>query len=446
MGLRRHQVENLLLRGPVFYWRARIPVGFAASTRNGRLSLSLRLSDRKKASLVARRLNAVLLQMEMMPDARMATKEQLTRIFVLEIEAMRDEIEALDRAAKHLGNLRDPAHREADRQVGWAYRLLQAYGTKEEVAFGEGSEAREALLDAGAEPYEIPFIAATYQSERREALADREGRTRSRFMRDVLYRMNQVGIEDTILNREAAKEEVYRARAEALLASASNPRKPKLSGSAPEPERMPIESIPVAPPPKPDVLWNADPEEAALGPMVASADDAVPSSSPAGPASTFIASAEALYSTPAPAAASGKGRARRDLPLSGFDRELEKLISNHRDEWEDDTASDVRVLVGVFRGILEEHGVMHSGEITQEHVAALRQHFNHILPHWGRSPHLRSLSPRELRETSRRRVEEDEAKGKETRLGLKPATIRRHLGNLDHFLKHLRSSYFTVPE
>ena len=265
-------------------------------------------------------------------------------------------------------------------------------------------------------------------------------------MRDVLYRMNQVGIEDTILNREAAKEEVYRARAEALLASASNPRKPKLSGSAPEPERMPIESIPVAPPPKPDVLWNADPEEAALGPMVASADDAVPSSSPAGPASTFIASAEALYSTPAPAAASGKGRARRDLPLSGFDRELEKLISNHRDEWEDDTASDVRVLVGVFRGILEEHGVMHSGEITQEHVAALRQHFNHILPHWGRSPHLRSLSPRELRETSRRRVEEDEAKGKETRLGLKPATIRRHLGNLDHFLKHLRSSYFTVPE
>jgi hypothetical protein len=30
--------------------------------------------------------------------------------------------------------------------------------------------------------------------------------------------------------------------------------------------------------------------------------------------------------------------------------------------------------------------VTHSGEITQEHVAALRQHFNHIVPTWGRSP------------------------------------------------------------
>lgn len=64
MGLRRHEVENLVLRGPIFYWRARIPAGLAASTRNARLSLSLRLSDRKKASLVGRRLNALLLQVE----------------------------------------------------------------------------------------------------------------------------------------------------------------------------------------------------------------------------------------------------------------------------------------------------------------------------------------------------------------------------------------------
>ncbi|MBN9249187.1 MAG: hypothetical protein BGO03_18720 [Mesorhizobium sp. 61-13] len=114
MGLRRHQIENLILRGPVFYWRARITVRFAAATGNGRLSLSLRLSDRKKASVVARRLNAILLQLELMPMARMSTKEQLTKIFVLEIDAMRDEIEALDRSAKRRGTLRDPEHREAE--------------------------------------------------------------------------------------------------------------------------------------------------------------------------------------------------------------------------------------------------------------------------------------------------------------------------------------------
>jgi len=100
MGLRRHQVENLVLRGPIFYWRARIPVGFTAAGRNARLSLSLRLSDRKKASVVARRLNAMLLQMELVPMVRMATREQLTRIFALEAEAMREEIEALDLSAK----------------------------------------------------------------------------------------------------------------------------------------------------------------------------------------------------------------------------------------------------------------------------------------------------------------------------------------------------------
>lgn len=114
MAARRHQVENLVLRGTVFYWRPRIPVGFAAVGNSARLSLSLRLSDRKKASLMARRLNALLHEIEVRPAARMSTKEQLSKIFALEIEAMHDEIEGLDRAAKHVGTSRDPLHREAD--------------------------------------------------------------------------------------------------------------------------------------------------------------------------------------------------------------------------------------------------------------------------------------------------------------------------------------------
>jgi len=440
MGLRRHQIENLILRGPVFYWRARIPVRFAAATGSCRLSLSLRLSDRKKASVVARRLNALLLQLELIPMARMATKEQLTKIFAIEIDAMRDEIEALDRSAKRRGTLRDPEHREADRQVGWAYRLLHAYGITEELSFGEGSEVREALIEAGAEPDDIPFIASTYRSERQGALSDREGRTRSPFLRDVLHRMGQVGLDDTALNRDAASEEVFRARADALLASAVDPRRPKLSGAAREPEQVSRDAIPVAPPAKPRVLWNADLEEASVAQMTAARQVSYQ------PASTATESQPAKPENPVPAVASGKSKARKDLLLSGFDEQVEKLIANNQDQWEEDTASDVRVLVGIFRGILEEHGVTHSGEITQEHVAALRQHFNHILPHWGRSPRLRRLSPSELREESRKAADEVQENGKTTRLGLTPATIRRHLGNLDHFLKHLRSSYFTVPE
>ncbi|MGN6143875.1 MAG: hypothetical protein ACTHOP_09820 [Mesorhizobium sp.] len=94
---------------------------------------------------MARRLNAMLLQMQMMPKARMATKDQLTKIFVLEAEAMREEIDALDHAAKHSGMFRDPSQYEADRQVGWACPLFDAYGAKDELSFEEGGEARERL-------------------------------------------------------------------------------------------------------------------------------------------------------------------------------------------------------------------------------------------------------------------------------------------------------------
>lgn len=40
----------------------------------------------------------------------MVNKEQLAKIFALEIEAMQADIEALDRNAKRTGTLRDPVH------------------------------------------------------------------------------------------------------------------------------------------------------------------------------------------------------------------------------------------------------------------------------------------------------------------------------------------------
>ena len=72
--------------------------------------------------------------------------------------------------------------------------------------------------------------------------------------------MAQVGLDDTALNREAATEEIYRARADALLASAVKARKPKLSGGV-EPERTRVAAAPVAPPARPGLLWAADAEQ-----------------------------------------------------------------------------------------------------------------------------------------------------------------------------------------
>lgn len=436
MGLRRHQIENLVRRGPIFYWRARVPVSFRAVSSNARLSLSLRLSDRRTASVVARRLNAVLLELELVPTATMATKEQLAKIFALEAEAMRAEIAALDLAAKRTGTLRDTKHREADRQVGWAYRLLHTFGPREEVSFVEGSETREALIEAGAQPDDLPFIEATYRAESEITSSDREGATRSPLLRDVLHRMAQVGLGDTPLDRDAAIEQIFRARAGTLLDSADDPRKPKLAKNS-HTEPLPVEAGPGKPSPRPTILWHEEHANASPPPTSTVGVEQEP---------TRAADTSPTKPTVVENIAPKSKTARKNLPLSEFDQQLENLIANRQDEWEDDTASDVRVLVHILRGILEEHDVQHSGEITQEHVAALRQHFNHVLPLYGRSPRLRALSPRELREESMRRAEESEKKGEPIRLGLKAATIRRHLGNLDHFLKHLRASHFAVPE
>lgn len=440
MAARRHQVENLVLRGTVFYWRPRIPVGFAAVRNPARLSFSLRLSDRKKASLMARRLNALLHEIEVRPAARMSTKEQLTKIFALEIEAMHDEIEGLDRAAKHVGTLRDAVHREADRQVGWAYRLLEARGLGEKLSFEPGGEGRKALLEVGVDPDDIPFIAATY-------VAEREGARRGPFLADVLRRMAQVGLDDTTLNRDAATEQIHKARAEALLGSAARSRAIRLGELQEEPVRPPRVEAAEVPIAKPSLLWEADPvplantdEKGATEPETGRTTSGQTQNERLDELRTDIV---AVAPTASPSTKRGQPR---NLPLSEFDAQLDELIANHQDDWEPDTASDVRVLVGIFRGILEEHDVTHSGEITQEHVAALRQHFNHILPTYGRSPRLLAMSPKELREESKRRAEEAQKNDRPAiRLGLRPATIRRHLGNLDHFLKHLRSSHFAVP-
>jgi hypothetical protein len=55
------------------------------------------------------------------------------------------------------GSLREPEYREADRQVGWAYRVLHTFGSGEKVFFGVGSETRDALIGAGAQADDVPF-------------------------------------------------------------------------------------------------------------------------------------------------------------------------------------------------------------------------------------------------------------------------------------------------
>ncbi|MCB8839981.1 hypothetical protein LH400_21375 [Aurantimonas sp. VKM B-3413] len=95
------------------------------SGRKKHLSLSLRITDNARAKWLALQLNARLegLRSRVMQEAW--NLEQFTVIFRDEISRASTELEAFAVAGRCLGSPRED-HRVADRDVGWAYRLVSA--------------------------------------------------------------------------------------------------------------------------------------------------------------------------------------------------------------------------------------------------------------------------------------------------------------------------------
>ncbi len=139
------------------------------------------------------------------------------------------------------------------------------------------------------------------------------------------------------------------------------------------------------------------------------------------------------------------GMSGRDLPVKQFMKQCELLIANNRENWNEDTAKDVRTIVRIFCGILDEHNVLTCSAIDQSHLAALRQHFNQILVRWGRSSRYVAMTTVQLREASQRElIRAQKLNLPEPKIGLANGTIRRHLGNLEQFLNHLVASGFML--
>ena len=95
----RHEIQNLVRRGHIFYWRARIPRRFAMIAE-GHISLSLQQSCHMKAGYMARRLNTLLHEMKMKPVAALTTKEQLEALFRVEAARMGEHLDNLQFAGR----------------------------------------------------------------------------------------------------------------------------------------------------------------------------------------------------------------------------------------------------------------------------------------------------------------------------------------------------------
>lgn len=87
---RRHDVQNLLRRGNIWYWRPRLPVALSQSDLIRKLSFSLRQSDHHRARFMARRLNTMLTEMRFQRDLKTTRQESLKALFKAEIDRMNE--------------------------------------------------------------------------------------------------------------------------------------------------------------------------------------------------------------------------------------------------------------------------------------------------------------------------------------------------------------------
>ncbi|MBB4576034.1 integrase [Rhizobium lentis] len=426
----RHDVENLTRRGNIFYWRSRIPSAFGQCRPGSRLSLSLHCSDHKKAQAIGRKLNMLVAELKLKQKEPMS-KAQLQKLCEHERDMMLMHLEDVSIVARRYGRPADITELEMDVENGWAYRLLGMFGITHHLTLKDDCRGLAYLRQNGVPASHIFAIGSNYFELLHEA------NTRG-FKAGIRRLMHLFEISPNPVNEEKAMKAYFSGRAEALFDVAE--RHPladrdlsELTGgsaSTPQPAFMEV----VAP------LKTTPP----LLEIAVPADDVVE------PSALEVPPVTMLDLTPSPRAAAinepVEERTRPVIHLVDFEAECEQLVKNMKDAWDDSTARDARAAVRMFKGVLEEHGVEHTGQITQYHIGKLRKHFNEIPLRWGQSARMRAMSASELRAEGERLREQAETKGEDAAVGLSAATIRKHIGNVNHFLKHVRGHGFDVED
>ena len=428
----RHEVENLVRRGNIFYWRPRIPTCFTACPQGSRLSLSLQISDHKKAQVIARRLNLRLAELKQRPKEAMSDREQLQKIFKHIRDDMAEKLDEISIIAKRYGRAGDVVEMELDLEVGWAYQLLAKFGTRPDLSLESDCPGLRYLLANGVPVSHVDAIKANYLGElklaRSPALEER-----------IRLLMSSFEVPDTIVNRERTMSKFFEGRAAALLEIDDRHALVDKSqseftggGRTDEPFVSPV-SVPPAAPAFAEVTVDAVPE---LQTTLTLADPNVPDLD-------LNPGPQTVKRPPAPSSANTN---QRVVPLADFEDECTKLIANMGTDWDPGTGRDAMALVRMFKTVLQEEGVQHSGQIEQYHIGKLRQHFNDIPKDWGRSSRMRVMSAPDLRAEGHKLREAAEGDGSKAKVGLSAGTIRKHFGNLQHFLKHLRGHGFEIED
>jgi integrase len=386
-----------------------LPAHLGRNIGSRHLAFSLKQSDHRQAGYMARKLNLMLYEIAENPRSVLMSKEALEGLFQSEIARMNDHMENLQFAGQRTPTgFHQIDNLTADLEVGWAYRLLEKFGTRRAL-FEEGGCQGWRFLEQAKVPKSLyQGIVTTYRGEREDAET-------SRFARELRALMQEHGLAYSILNFEKAKAEYFKARADVLL---STEDRYLIDFPDEQAEPAPIQPAPIVSvvnvEPVPDIIPQPQPQPVVENPVPVSASDVL-------------------------------GLTGQDLPVKQFMKQCDLLIANNRENWNEDTAKDVKTVVRIFCGILDEHNVLKSSGINQTHLAALRQHFNNILARWGSSSRYVAMTTVQLREATEREViRAQKLNLPAPKVGLSSGTIRRHLGNLEQFLNHLVASGFML--
>ena len=375
-----------------------------------------------------------LAELKMNSKEAMSTKKQLQSLF----EHVRDEeIERLDdisTMAKRNGRGGDVVEMELDLEVGWACQLLAKFGTRSELNLEGDCPGLTYLLKNGVPASHVDAIRANYRGELSMA--------RSPGFEDGIRRLiYHFEIEDTALNRERAMSKMFEGRAAALLDiderhDLVDRGLSEFTGGG-RANKSVVEEKPV----------EVEPAAASSLRLTKESKSAPTATDiPEAPEIAYLELSPRTAPTTEKGALGNQQPNQRIVAVADFEQECEKLIANMGEEWTAETGRDAMALVRMFKSVLVEHGVEHSGQVEQYHIGLLRQHFNEIPINWGRSSRMRIMSAPELRAKGHELRKAAEASGTKAEVGLAAGTIRKHFGNLQHFLKHLKGHGFEIED
>ncbi|MDJ0931283.1 hypothetical protein [Breoghania sp.] len=194
------------------------------------------------------------------------------------------------------------------------------------LTFDEECEGRQFLEANSVSEDLIPWIAETFSQERQD------GRSR-RFETALRDDMEEAGLDINRLNKERARTEIYRAKADVLLNTETLWFSPaaRVAQSVPE--------VPENTQPK-----MAEPSET-LQAQQTESHDVSPSEPPARPEEPQ--------------------KTCDDISVSEFMDLYEILKRNRQKQWTSEIAKDIAVVVRMFQEILIEHGVQKASGIGQ---------------------------------------------------------------------------------